>query len=188
MDEKFPAVFLDRDGVICKEKSYVTSPQQLEIYPFAASAVKMLRDAGWKVIVVTNQSAVAHGMLKESELQLIHQKLTEILPVDRIYYCPHYPPEDEDVLPYRIRCSCRKPEPGMLLKAASEEQIDLNRSYMVGDRAIDILAGKKAGAATVLVRTGYGEKGLEQDVRPDFIFSDLKEFVEYIVRICPKSN
>lgn len=182
MGKLFPAVFLDRDGVICKEKSYITSVDQLEIYPFAAEAVKSLRNAGFKTIIVTNQSAVARGMMKEEELFSIHRFLLENIHVDDLYYCPHYPPEGEIESPYRIHCTCRKPKPGMLYTARDEHKIDLGQSYIVGDRASDIIAGKNAGVSTVLVRTGYGAGKLEQDVQPDYIFKDLKEFTDFLIR------
>ncbi|MFZ5986032.1 MAG: D-glycero-alpha-D-manno-heptose-1,7-bisphosphate 7-phosphatase [Bacillota bacterium] len=182
MSKLFPAVFLDRDGVICKEKSYITSLNRLEIYPYAADAVKNLRNAGFKTIIVTNQSAVARGMIKEEELKLIHRFLLEIVPVDAIYYCPHYPAAGQMESPYLINCRCRKPEPGMIYAARDEHKIDLGKSYIVGDRASDIIAGKNAGVTTVLVRTGYGAGKLEQDVQPDYIFKDLKEFTDFLIK------
>lgn len=177
----FPAVFIDRDGVICEEKSYITSVDQLNIYGFAVDALKLLREASWKTIMVTNQSAVARGLMSECELKVINDRLMEVLAIDKIYYCPHYPPKGEAILPYNINCNCRKPEPGMILRASIENNINLNKSFMVGDRASDILAGKNAGLKTVMVKTGYGSKGLEFEVRPDFIFSNIKEFVEYLL-------
>jgi D,D-heptose 1,7-bisphosphate phosphatase len=173
------AVFLDRDGVVNQEKGYLSLPEQLELYPFARVAVIKLKAAGWKVYIVTNQSGVARGIMTEDDLQLIHQRLLQEIPVDRIYYCPHHP-DGKTGPPYSISCDCRKPEAGLLFKAARENQIDLSRSYLLGDRASDILAGKKAGLTTVLVRTGYGANGIEQLAGPDLIFADLEEFVEYL--------
>ncbi|OPZ87556.1 MAG: D-glycero-beta-D-manno-heptose-1,7-bisphosphate 7-phosphatase [Firmicutes bacterium ADurb.Bin419] len=180
MEELFPAIFIDRDGVICKEKSYITSWEQMEIYPFAKEAVRRLRDAGFKTIIVTNQSAVGRGMMREETLKQINEYLQQIIPIDGLYYCPHYPPEKEEILPYRINCSCRKPKAGMIYTARDEHKIDLSKSYIVGDRSSDILAGKNASVKTVLVRTGYGITP-ETDINPDYVFNDLMEFTEFIL-------
>lgn len=179
---KVPAVFLDRDGVLNEEMSYITSPEQLKIYSFAVEAVQRLKKGGWKCIVVSNQSAVAKGMISEDTLQLINQKVFEELSVDGIYYCPHYPPENKAVLPYRVHCTCRKPAPGLILRAAEEHNIDLEQSFMIGDRATDILAGQNAGLKTVLVCTGYGPQRLEQEVEPDYIFSNILEAADFIIK------
>ncbi len=180
MEKLFPAIFIDRDGVICKEKSYITSLEQMEIYPFAQEAVRRLRDAGFKTIIVTNQSAVGRGMMSEETLKQINEYLQKIIPVDGLYYCPHYPPETEEIKPYRINCSCRKPKAGMIYTARDEHKIDLSKSYIVGDRSSDILAGKNASVKTVLVRTGYGSM-TATDINPDYIFNDLMEFIEFII-------
>lgn len=177
----FSAVFIDRDGVLCREKGYVTSLEQMEIYPFAEGAVKKLRDAGFLTYIVTNQSAVARGMMTEETLKLINEYLLKVVPVDGLYYCPHYPPEAEEIKPYRINCNCRKPKAGMIFNAQKEHNIDLGSSYIVGDRASDILAGKKASIKTVLVRTGYGNT-LEQDIDPDYTFDDIMEFADFIIK------
>ncbi len=172
------AVFLDRDGVVCREKSYITSPEQLELYPFARPAVLRLQKAGWQVHIVSNQSAIAQGLMDEADLALIHRCLLQEIPVDKIYYCPHHP-EGTASLPYAMQCSCRKPEPGMILRAARENQVDLSCSYMVGDRVSDIQAGYNAGLITVLVRTGYGEE-TEKQIKADWVFDDLGAFVDYL--------
>lgn len=188
--ERFPAVFLDRDGVLNEEVSYITKPEQLVLYPFAVQAVTALREARWKCLVISNQSAIGRGMMTEEQLQAINEKLLQSLPLDGIYYCPHLPPrtgestppqEGENQPPYRINCTCRKPLPGLILKAAQEHQVDLTQSYMVGDRATDILAGQAAGLKTVLVCTGYGPKRLEREVKPDYIFANLEEFVKNLL-------
>lgn len=169
------AVFLDRDGVVCREKSYITSPEQLEIYSFARPAILCLKEAGWQVYIVSNQSAIARGLMNEADLALIHWRLLQEIPVDKIYYCPHHPQEKAS-LPYAMQCSCRKPAPGMILRAARENQIDLSCSYMVGDRVSDIQAGHSAGLITVLVRTGYGAES-EKQIKADWVFDNLEEFV-----------
>ncbi|PKM77879.1 MAG: HAD family hydrolase [Firmicutes bacterium HGW-Firmicutes-15] len=173
------AVFLDRDGVVCLEKGYISSPEQLELYPFTWEAITKLKEAHWKIYIITNQAGIARGILTEDDLKLIHQRLLELVPVDKIYYCPHHP-YGKAALPYSIHCDCRKPAAGMILRAARENQIDLKHSYLVGDRASDILAGKKAGLITVLVRTGYGAMRLEQPVEPDYIFADLRKLADFL--------
>ena len=174
------AIFLDRDGVITEEKGYITSVENLEIYPFTHYSLTRLREAGWKILVVTNQAGIARGLMTEADLQIIHSHLLELLPVDDIYYCPHHP-EGEADNPYSISCDCRKPEAGLIYRAAQENHIDLDQSYRIGDGATDILAGKKVGLTTVLVRTGYGASSLELPGEPDLIFNDLHEFVEFLV-------
>ena len=174
------AVFLDRDGVVNLEKGYISSPEQLELYPFTREAITKLKEANWKIYIISNQAGVARGIMTEEDLALIHRRLLELIPIDNIYYCPHHP-DGKAGLPYSIHCDCRKPEAGMILRAARENHIDLSRSYLVGDRASDILAGKKVGLTTVLVLTGYGAAELEQPVQPDYIFTNLGELADYLV-------
>ncbi|WP_334109649.1 HAD-IIIA family hydrolase [Thermodesulfitimonas autotrophica] len=185
-----PAVFLDRDGVIVKEVGPITSCGQVELYPGAAEAIAALNQEGWLTIVITNQSAVARGLLSETELQGIHDFLCQMLAargarLDGLFYCPHLPPEEDgrEEPPYLVSCSCRKPAPGLIEKAAREFKIDWTRSYMVGDRECDILAGANAGLATVLVRTGYGVQHYKGTAggEPDFIFDDLAEAVRFLL-------
>jgi histidinol-phosphate phosphatase family protein len=144
------AVFLDRDGVINRkaaEGQYVTRWEDFHFLPGVAEAISLLNRAGWSVIVISNQRCVAKGLLTIAELETIHQKMLEELArsganLDGIYYCPH----DKE-----SACSCRKPSPGMLLRAAREHQIDLISSWMVGDSESDIEAGKRAGCGTVRI-------------------------------------
>jgi D-glycero-D-manno-heptose 1,7-bisphosphate phosphatase len=154
-----PAVFLDRDGTITEEVVHLCRIDQLRLLPGAAEAVALLKREGFKVVVVTNQSAVARGYLTEEALHRIHGVMESMLfthgaLLDAIYYCPHHP--TEGAWPYCKRCGCRKPEPGMLRQAAGELKIDLGRSFAVGDKVSDLEAGHLAGCRTVLVRTGYG--------------------------------
>ena len=173
---KYPAVFLDRDGVVNKEVGYITNIEQVEIYDFARESIDIFHEASWKVIIVTNQSAIAKGMLSEIKLKKIHKYFMDSLNVDDIFYCPHYPPEDEEIIPYNIYCNCRKPAPGMITEATKKHKIDLKKSYLVGERESDILAGKNAGVSTVLVKTGYGKDWADNKIKPDYIFENLKEF------------
>lgn len=131
---KFPAIFLDRDGIVNKEVGYIISIEQIEIYDFAREAINMFHNMGWKVIIVTNQSAVARGMITEAKLHEIHKYFTHLLNVDDIFYCPHYPPENEEIYPYNIYCNCRKPAIGMIKEAEKKHNIDLKKSYLVGER------------------------------------------------------
>lgn len=175
--EKRPAVFLDRDGVLCKEKSYVTSLDELEIFPYAKRCIETLHRKGFLAICLTNQSAVARGMLTEEELTRMNQYLIAEIGLDALYYCPHHP---EGMGKYRQRCSCRKPGTGMVECAMQEFEIDISASYMVGDRAADILCGQNAGLKTVLLESGYGTMRLEQPVKPDFVYRDLEEWTTKI--------
>jgi len=152
------AVFLDRDGTINIEKDYLYRVEDFEFTDGAIQGIRLLNDAGFLVIVVTNQSGVARGYYDEADVEHLHHHIDELLRsagarVDAWYYCPHHTAGN---LPYNQDCLCRKPLPGMLLKAASDHAIDLTRSWMVGDKTADIQAGLAAGCKPVLVLTGYG--------------------------------
>ena len=181
-----PAVFLDRDGTIVREVDYLRSTRYLRLLPGAAGAIRQLNLAGYVVVVATNQSGIARGLLTEDDLEGIHRTLIERLAkrgarIDAIYYCPHHP--EAPVERYRRRCRCRKPQAGMLARAARDLKLDLSRSVAVGDSARDIEAGRRAGCRTVLVRTGYGAKA-EADLAqpPDHIASNLSQAASWIVR------
>jgi D-glycero-D-manno-heptose 1,7-bisphosphate phosphatase len=153
------AVFLDRDGTLNREIDHLHRVEDLELLPGTATALAHLHEAGFLLVVVTNQSAVARGLLTLPMLEEIHAELQRRLtaagaPLDALYYCPHHP--DEGDPPFRCRCDCRKPAPGMLHRAAADLGIDLAASYMVGDTLTDLQAGWAAGCRAVLVRTGYG--------------------------------
>lgn len=153
------AVFLDRDGTLIEEVHYLADPDQVRLIPGAAEAVRALNGAGALVIVVTNQAGVARGYFPESRVAEVHERLSRLLAergakVDAYYHCPHHPTEGAGA--YRGECACRKPKPGMLLTAARDFDIDLARSWMIGDKACDAGAGAAAGCRTLLVRTGHG--------------------------------
>lgn len=171
-------VFLDRDGTLHPDVDFLREPGQLSLYPGAGAAVARLNDLGIPVILVTNQSGIARGMLDEARLEAIHAELERQLAehgarLDAIYYCPHHPTEGSP--PYRTACSCRKPNPGMLIQASQEHQLDLGGSWIVGDSARDLQAGAAVGARGVLVATGKGastagglrERGSEFVYAPD---------------------
>jgi len=167
-----PAVFLDRDGTLTAEGEWVTKSAELELLPFAAEAIAKLSRAGFAVVLATNQSAVARGLIREEELAEIHAHLERELArggarLDGVYSCPHHPTEGS--APYRRDCECRKPKPGMLLAAARDLGLDLARSWVVGDAERDLAAGAAVGANGVLVATGKGEsehQRLRREGRP----------------------
>lgn len=184
-----PAVFLDRDGTLNREADGLRSVDQLELLPGVAEAVQTLNHCGLRVVVVTNQPVIAKGYITEAELQNIHNKLESLLGmehayVDRIYHCPHHPdggfPGERPEL--KIECECRKPRPGMLLRAARELNLDLSRSWMVGDTTVDVQCARNAGVKAVLVRTGHGGRDGRFHVQPDFSFDTLIEAARFIVQ------
>ncbi|MHB8255893.1 MAG: D-glycero-beta-D-manno-heptose 1,7-bisphosphate 7-phosphatase [Acidiferrobacterales bacterium] len=150
------AVFLDRDGTINVEKSYLYRLEDWEWIPGAIDAIRNLNRAGYLVIVVTNQAGIARGMYGEEDVRRLHEQIdAELAPlgarIDAYYYCPHHPDFGA-----RIACSCRKPSPGMILQASRDWDIDLSHSYIVGDKLADVEAGLAAGVTPILVATGYG--------------------------------
>jgi D-glycero-D-manno-heptose 1,7-bisphosphate phosphatase len=155
------AVFLDRDGVVIEEVHYLSSPSQVRLLGGAAKAIARLNRLAIPVVVVTNQAGVAHGYFPESRIDEVHARLNALLAehgarVDCYEYCPHHP--DAAMAEYRVVCECRKPAPGMLLRAAAACGLDLPRSWLVGDKLSDLEAGLRAGCRVVLVRTGYGRQ------------------------------
>jgi len=183
------AVFLDRDGTVNEEVEYLTSPRDLRLIPRSAEAIRMANGLGLRVLIVTNQSGVARGLLTEQQLDDIHRSLTEKLAaeganVDRIYYCPHHPGEGPP--PYRGECDCRKPGTGMIRQAVDEFGIDPTLSYVIGDRTVDVDMARNAGAHAILVLTGYGraEQALcERDGIPlDYVAENLYDAMTYVSR------
>ncbi|MEE9225668.1 MAG: D-glycero-beta-D-manno-heptose 1,7-bisphosphate 7-phosphatase [Bacteroidota bacterium] len=181
------ALFLDRDGTINEEREFISSPEQVQLIPRSAEAIRDANAAGIKVFVITNQSGIARGFLTEQQLAELHRRLLELLQrerahIDGIYYCPHYPELGSDG--YGGGCECRKPKPGLLQRAAKEFDVDLARSYLVGDRLIDIQTGKAAGTTNVLVLTGYGRREYEasgvNDPAIDYVARDLYDAWQYI--------
>ncbi len=176
--EKRPAIFLDRDGVLSEEVGYVRSIEELHIFPYVGECIAKIKNKGYYNIVITNQSGIAQGLLSEDVLKNMNQYLIERTGVDAVYYCPHHPQGNIDI--YKKVCRCRKPETGLLEQACEDFNIDLSKSYMVGDRACDVLIGQKAGLKTILLESGYGTSRLEQDVAPDYILEDLRKVVELL--------
>jgi len=156
-----PAVFLDRDGTMIVEHGYLDELSLIEPFPWTAEALRLLHDAGYAVIVVTNQAGVARGYFSEALVPAVHARLDALLAeegahVDGYYYCPHHP--DGVVPEFAMACDCRKPSPGMIRRAASDLGLDVARSYVVGDRWLDVELAQRAGATGLLVRTGYGSQ------------------------------
>jgi D-glycero-D-manno-heptose 1,7-bisphosphate phosphatase len=181
-----PALFLDRDGVLIEEVGYLADPDQVKLIPRAGAAIARLNRAGVPVVLVTNQAGIARGYLTEARLAEIHRRLSALLTaeaakIDAIYYCPHHPTEGN--APYRLACSCRKPQSGMLLQAAADLAIDLHQSCLIGDKLSDLEAGTRAGCRSILVRTGYGRELSSQLHRlgePLVLVADsLAEAVDY---------
>ena len=183
------AVFMDRDGTIIDELGYLKDPNDLNIIPGAVDAIRLINRAQLKAVIVTNQSGVARGYFSEETLEKIHKRLKERLMkegayIDAIYYCPHHPNEGHPK--YRKTCNCRKPYPGMLDMAAKDLTVDLERSYVIGDKIIDMSLAHRVGAKGLLVLTGYGkdevkliDNGLKE--RPHCIAEDILEAVNWIL-------
>lgn len=193
------AIFLDRDGTVLKEITgeppapgaygYLTKSEQVELIKGAASAVSIARGLGFKVIVVTNQSAIARGYLMEEELVLIHNRMKSLLlaenpdaVIDDIFYCPYF--SGGKVEKYAKEDDCRKPATGMIMKAKEKYNIDLSSSYMIGDYITDVQCGMNAGLRNILVLTGYGKqtypKCLDEKLNVEFIANNLLDAVKYI--------
>lgn len=177
-----PGVLIDRDGTLIRDVGHLSRRDQIELLPLATNALRLLRQEGLKIIVVTNQSAVARGLLTESELKQIHEELEKGLAregayLDGIYYCPHHPCEGEE--PYRLSCQCRKPNPGLAELAAAEFELDLGRSYVVGDQPSDMELAAKIGARGLRLDPQRTSKRIESGIVE---VRDLWEAAQWIVR------
>ena len=184
------AVFLDRDGTLVKEVSAqgLRSIDQLELLPGVPDAIHELNHAGLRAVLITNQPVVAKGFCTEAELQQIHNKLETLLGrehafLDRIYYCPHHPEKGfpGERADLKIDCDCRKPQPGMVFQARRELNIDLARSWFIGDTTTDVQTARNAGVKSALVRTGYGGSDKKHEAAADFTFETLNEAVRFII-------
>jgi D-glycero-D-manno-heptose 1,7-bisphosphate phosphatase len=180
-------IFLDRDGTINEELEYISDPEDVKLIPGSAEAIREANLLGLKVFVISNQSGIARGLIKEEELARVNDKLVELLKVtgarlDAIYYCPHHPDYGEH--PHSTSCDCRKPGSGMLKKAESEFDIDLKRSFVIGDRIVDIQTAIPVGAKSILVLTGYGQNEYEhvksQKINVDYIAKNLHDAMRFV--------
>ncbi|MEP7149492.1 MAG: HAD family hydrolase [Acidobacteriota bacterium] len=174
--EPTKAAFLDRDGTLIEEVNFLSKVDDMRVFPFTFEAVKLLKDAGFLVIVVTNQSGIGRGIYDEAAMNAIHQEMQLQLAgmIDGFYFCPHLPCDG---------CSCRKPNLGMLESAAKDFSIDLASSWMIGDKKIDVETGRNAGSRTALVMTGYGRSHADQlDSMPDVLAENLLDAVREALR------
>lgn len=181
-----PAVFLDRDGTINEEKNYLHRIEDFTFIPGVPEAIRRLKEAGYKVIVVTNQSGVARGYFSRADVDRLHEHIQRELAkietaVDAFYLCPHHPEKGQGE--FKVDCDCRKGKPGMLLQAAAEHGIDLTASWMVGDKRADLEAGRAAGCRSLLVRSGYGAGELAKGAGElaEAVVDDLSAAADYIL-------
>lgn len=185
---KKPAIFLDRDGTLNEERGYINHIDRFILIPGVPKAVKLINDLGYLAIVITNQSGIARGYYDLARLKTYHNKLKKELSeagakLDAIYFCPHHP--QGKVKKYAIECDCRKPKTGMIDQAIKDFEIDLEHSFLIGDRYRDILFGKKLNMKSILVKTGYGKGEWEFEkytwkVQPDYVAENLLEAVNWI--------
>jgi D-glycero-D-manno-heptose 1,7-bisphosphate phosphatase len=162
-----PAIFIDRDGTIIHDADYLSSVDELEVFDFAREALSLLREKGYLVIVISNQSGIGRGLFDAATVHAIHREVNERLGglVDAFYFCPHSPEDG---------CDCRKPAIGLVRQATEDLAIDIPNSWMIGDKQSDVELGFNAGVATALVMTGYGEAELARLERmPDLVAADL---------------
>lgn len=179
-------VFLDRDGTINIDTGYISDTKGLEIFAGVSEAIKDLKEAGYKTVIVTNQSGIGRGYFRQEDLEKVNDKILQLIEeeasvkglpsltktIDKIYFCPHSPDEN---------CNCRKPETGMIDDAKKDFNIDIKNSYVIGDKEADVNLGKNAGIKTILVLTGDGEKHRDK-CEPDFVAKDLKEAADFILK------
>jgi len=186
------AVFLDRDGVVVKDIDLLTDIKQIIIPSDVPNALLKLKEAGFKLIIVSNQAVVARGLISEKNVENINSEIERQIvelggpKFDAVYFCPHHP--NATLSEYRVECECRKPRTGMLTQAAKEHNIDFTNSFMIGDRITDIIAGKNAGCETILLETGmHREKTIvtvdeiDGNIQPDFKCENLLTAAEWIL-------
>lgn len=186
-----PAVFLDRDGVLIEDVGLLTAPVRIQVLPGVPEALRLLKSAGYLLPVVSNQTIVARGLATEAETGALQQEVEDRLrelgapALDGFYFCPHHP--RATLAAYRGPCACRKPLPGLLLQAAAERGIDLKRSFMVGDRPTDLIAGQRAGCRSVWIQSGqHSAPPIETEVplpvpEPEHTCTSLLEAAHWIL-------
>jgi D,D-heptose 1,7-bisphosphate phosphatase len=193
LNEPQRAVFLDRDGTLNVEHGLIRRAEDLEVFPFAGSAIRRLNEAEWRTVLVSNQPIIARGEVTEAQLRRIHARLeTEIgrdhAYLDRIYICPHHPdggfPGERTEL--KIRCNCRKPEPGLIFDAQRDLNIDLARSWYIGDSTADLGAAETAGVSSILVETGHGGLDRRHPHEARFTVANISEAAAFILDVYPK--
>jgi D-glycero-D-manno-heptose 1,7-bisphosphate phosphatase len=172
-----PAIFLDRDGTIMRDIDYCGDPNQVELLSGAPEALRKLKESGYKLIVITNQSGIARGYFTERQYRAIEAEVSRQIGddlIDATYFCPHLPND---------ACKCRKPLPEMVLNAARDQHVNLASSFLVGDKESDLRCGRNAGVRTILVRTGYGKD--VDGTLADFVAQDLGEAAEIVLDAKP---
>ena len=183
------AVFLDRDGVICREEGYISDPRRLQLLPGSGDAIRLFNRNALTAVVITNQSGVARGFFPEAAIAEMNRAMKERLEeqgacLDGIYYCPHHP--EGIIESYRQVCDCRKPAAGLLMRAARDHSIDLSRSYLVGDKRTDLECACRAGVKGILVLTGYGAAEYrlmppDPGAKPVYVAEDLLDAARWII-------
>ncbi|CAN5672898.1 HAD family hydrolase [soil metagenome] len=167
--------FIDRDGTLIEEVNFLSRVEDLRIFPYTATALTMLKDAGFRTVVVTNQSGIGRGIYDEAAMNSIHEKMTAELAglIDEIHFCPHLPDAG---------CACRKPNIGMLDRAINGHSLDKRGSWMIGDKLLDVVTGTNAGIRSALVKTGYGAATANlPECRADMIADDLLDAVRRLL-------
>jgi D,D-heptose 1,7-bisphosphate phosphatase len=179
------AVFLDRDGTINEDPGYISDPQKVVLFPETGDALALLKKFGFLLIVISNQSGIARGLMTSEDVDAVNDKLNNLLSeykikIDAFYYCPAHPDysSEED-------CECRKPSPKLLFEATKEFNVDLEKSYFIGDTVADVQCGKNAGIKTILVRTGKGEESIsslqKENNFPTFVADNLLNACNFIL-------
>lgn len=171
------AVFLDRDGTINEEKNYLSREEEFKFIPGAIEGLRLLRENRFKLIVITNQSGIGRGFLEKEKVERVNEKMRRELSergveLDAVYVCPHAPEEG---------CDCRKPKNALVKRAGKEFKLDLEKSFFVGDKTIDIRLGKNCNGKTILLKTGYGGRDKKFKVEPDYLAEDLRDAAEIIL-------
>ena len=180
------AVFIDKDGTLIKDVPYNVDPAKIELEAHAKTALAMLKGHGFKLIVISNQSGVAHGYFKEDSLQIVSDRIQQLLrseniSIDAFYFCPHHPEAVDER--YAIACICRKPQPGLILRATKDFSIDTSSSWMIGDILHDVEAGNTAGCNTILLDNGHETEWLTNEKRwPNYIVKNLEEAARIILQ------
>ena len=186
------AVFLDKDGTLIPDIPYNVNPDIITIQEEAIEGLQLLQEHGYLLVAVSNQSGVAKGYFKVEDLQAVTQRIKDLLQqycvtINGFYYCPHFP--GAVVAEYGIACQCRKPAPGLLIKAANDLQIDLTQSWMIGDILNDVEAGKRAECKTILINNGNETEWMLNEYRmPDFKAASINEAARYIVNFSSIKN
>jgi histidinol-phosphate phosphatase family protein len=186
-DRKSPAVFIDRDGTIIYERNYLRKIKDIKLFAFAVESMKLLKEHGYKLVIITNQSGIGRGYFSEARLKKIHLRLLEMLgrkgvKIDAVYYCPHLPDDG---------CECRKPKLALVRLAQRKLRLDLKRSCSIGDHMGDYLLGKNMGGKGLFVLTGHGREVLKMidspktKVKPDFVAKNILVAAKWIVNNNP---